>query len=221
MTWEDRAGVAAARWIKPLLHAMLGTPETAYATYVLARETIAAGIDGVFAECGVFAGVHPAIMMKAAQDCKQTRTVHLFDSFQGIPHAGEKDVDNIAGTLFSHPRDGALVSTGISSCSVAGVKGNLSAWGFNQSGFEFHEGWVQDTLPALPETFGAIAMLRVDVDLYEAVKTCLTHMVPRMAPGAVLIVDDLAMAGSRSAVEEFFPISSFTRINDDSAFRRV
>lgn len=53
-----------------------------------------------------------------------------------------------------------------------------------------HPGWFADPLPGrLPET---IALAYLDGDMYDSILTGLTHCVPRLAPGAVILVDDYA-----------------------------
>lgn len=53
---------------------------------------------------------------------------------------------------------------------------------------------------------GSFGCVHIDVDVYEATAFCLRFFAPRLAPGAVMIVDDygfLTCVGARKAVEEF------------------
>jgi len=183
---------------------MLGVPERAYATYVLTKDLIQRDAHGCFIECGVFAGVHPAIMKVAMNRQKVSHVICLFDSFEGIPHAGEHDTDDIAGELHKHGRDGKLEPTGISSCSLEAVKGHMKEWNIDIIDMAFMQGWVEDTVPnsLIVKEQIPIAMLRIDVDLYSATKVCLEHFFPLVIEGGYLVVDDMNLAGCRKAVSE-------------------
>jgi len=190
-------------WVDNVRQRMLGVPERAYATYALTRSLIQREVPGCFIECGVFAGVHPAIMWQA-MSCLgvKDRLIYLYDSFEGIPHAGSNDTDDIAGELFRYGRDGKLESTGISSCSVEQVLQHMDEWGVDTSHMIFQKGWVENTVPTTAGNIGEIAMLRLDVDLYSATKVCLEHLFPLISKDGYLVVDDMNLAGCRKAVDE-------------------
>lgn len=183
---------------------MLGSAPRADATEWMARSAVAEGVPGDFVECGVFAGSHVAVMALVLQELGVTdRKVHLFDSFQGIPHAGDRDVDNIDGRLFDHPRDGALMTTGISACSAKAVLRNMERWGVDPGLLVFHAGWVEHTVPNC--TVERIALFRVDVDLYEPTKVCMETFYPRMSKGGYVVLDDWTVTGARVAALEVIP----------------
>jgi O-methyltransferase len=51
-----------------------------------------------------------------------------------------------------------------------------------------HRGWFSETLPTgLP---ASISFAHLDGDLYDSILTSLRHVYPRLAPGAVCLVDD-------------------------------
>jgi O-methyltransferase len=183
-----------------------GWPESLRFTYDKARELLDAGVDGCLVECGVAAGVHPAVMARACVDAGVSRAVHLFDSFEGIPHGGRYDVE-----WNEHYGDGSgrLERTGIAACSLEEVFANLAAWGFpvgpEGSGFPFaaYVGWFQDTVPKTAPHIGPIAFLRLDGDLYESTKVCLEHLYPLVASGGVIVIDDWNLDGCRAATVEY------------------
>ena len=187
------------QFVEQLRPSALGKPKTLYATYYLARMCLERGVQGDFVECGVFAGVHPALMAYACLDAKQTRKIHLFDSFQGIPRPDANDQRDICGLL--GPGNGELESTGISSCSRSVVASNMQRWGIPQSMLMYHEGWFQDTVPKADIS---IAMLRLDGDLYASTKVCLEHLYPKVNHNGWCIVDDYHLHGCRKAVTEYF-----------------
>jgi O-methyltransferase len=156
-------------------------------------------IAGDFVECGVFAGSQAAAMALAIMDSgDRSRKVHLFDSFIGIPRAGE--FDNDVRPLVGSADSTILESSGISACSIRQVEKHMAAWGIDPALLIYHEGWFQDTVPKAQ--IGAIAILRLDGDLYESTKVCLKHFYPRLSPGAWCIADDFGLDGCRLAIEE-------------------
>lgn len=181
-------------------------------SYRLTADALARGVWGAIAECGVFAGAQAAAMALASLHHGQPRTVHLFDSFQGIPEAGPRDDRTITDLV--GVGQGRLVSTGQSVCSAAAVRQHFAEWGLGDYPFAFHPGWFQDTVPdaadalspprpRTPYTKG-LAVLRLDGDLYESTRVCLEHLAPLVNPGGVIIIDDYALTGCRAACEEYW-----------------
>lgn len=183
---------------------------TLYNTYIMAISVLEKGIPGVFVECGVAAGAQLAAMQLAAMEKAPVgsswfRSIHAFDSFEGIPLAGPKDADQPGIGAITHdvnkPERERLVSSGITVHSEDSVRQNISSFGLPIHSIVFHKGWFQDTVPGWDKP---IALLRLDGDLYESTAVCLKHMEPFLLPGGVCIIDDYALPGCRKAVEEYF-----------------
>jgi len=170
--------------------AALSSHATLQASYDLARLAIERGIPGDFVECGVFAGAQVAAMAKAIPSVNIGRRIHLFDSFQGIPQAGEHDLEYLE----------AGHKAGLSTCSLDQVRDYMTSWKVPPELLIYHPGWFNDTVPAA--NIEKIALLRLDGDLYESTKVCMEHLYPRLSPGGWLIVDDYHLAGCRKAVDE-------------------
>lgn len=174
--------------------------ETLHTTFGMVSEVLGKNIPGCFVECGTFAGSHPAVMAYACTRAGMRRKIHLFDSWEGIPHAGPRDVDNINGVLFNSPKDGVLKSSGIDVISMGQVMEYMVGWGVDQSLMVFHKGWFQDTVPKVD--IGVIAILRLDGDLYESNKVCMEHLYDKVVPGGFIVIDDWAMRGAREAIRD-------------------
>ncbi|MGW0731801.1 TylF/MycF/NovP-related O-methyltransferase [Streptomyces sp. NPDC002851] len=133
------------------------------------------GIPGAVVEVGTFRGA-TALWMRAVLDTlgEESREIHVYDSFQGLPAPSKEDSDHLgAGELVSSPEDVRAVHT---------------QWGKQPP--KIHPGWFDETLPvSLPEP---IAFAYLDGDFYASTLTGLEHCVPRLATGAVLLVDDYA-----------------------------
>lgn len=174
-------------------------------SYLCAEYVVRNGVEGVIVECGVANGAQVGMMARAVKDQLGTRTFNLFDSFQGIPMAGPKDAEQPGIGTPHHdvnaPLADRLVSSGVSAATVEQVKANLALW--NCKGhFVYHKGWFQDTLPHLVN-FPPIALLRLDGDLYESTMVCLRHLYPLVAPGGLVVIDDYALSGCATAVNEY------------------
>lgn len=187
--------------------AALGRISTMHTTEELCLVCVRDGIPGDFVECGVFAGVHPALMEGVATGEGGDRKVHLFDSFEGIPEAGPHDDESI--TALIGKGDGRLVSTGVSACPIAQVKWNMGQWGCDPNRLVYHHGWFQETVPHAEFPRG-IAALRLDGDLYESTMVCLVHLHRRVHRGGFVIIDDYALTGCRAAVDEYRAANGIT-----------
>jgi hypothetical protein len=195
-------------WLDEVGKRALSTRETLYATYDIARTVLRNGTPGDFVECGVFAGSNAAAMARAIMDAewvpgtdgkmhehKSKRRMHLFDSFVGIPQAGPEDREFITA---AHP-------AGLSACPLHDVQAHMREWGIPDELLVWHPGWFFDTLEqSWPEPHGisAIALLRLDGDLYESTKDCMQHLYPLVTPGGWVICDDFHLSGARKAVEQ-------------------
>ncbi|EKE43414.1 hypothetical protein OCGS_2452 [Oceaniovalibus guishaninsula JLT2003] len=158
---------------------------------ILDRTTalIAEGVPGDFVECGVLDGGTAAIMAYAARH-DESRRVHLFDAWEGLPQATDED------------GEGAAVWVGDVVGSPRRVMAVLRKVGAAMDRVTVHRGWFDDTLPVADVR--QIAFLHVDCDFYAPVKLVLNTFVPRMAPGGWVQIDDYqSFEGCRLAVNEF------------------
>ncbi len=170
-------------------------------TFNLAKEMLLK--EGCFVECGVGAGSQIMAMQLACEGTN--KVIYAFDSFEGIPMAGEHDtsqpgIGEIKHDKFS-PLEERLVSSGITCHSSKNVKDNFERFGIPLTNILFIEGWFQNTLPIYDT--GPIALLRLDGDLYESTMVCLEYLYPRVIKGAIVVLDD-DLTGSNKAVYDYF-----------------
>ncbi|TAN38417.1 MAG: hypothetical protein EPN23_02465 [Verrucomicrobia bacterium] len=175
------------------------------------------GIPGAFVECGTWKGGLVGVMALANLRHGLTRrSVHLFDSFEGIPEPdpamdGAKAVAE-AESVGCHPTGKLQAVRGFYENFASGT-GTLEdnrhllerVIGYPVEYLHYHVGWFQDTVPAAAETMGPIAILRLDGDWYASTRVCLEGLFSRLVPGGYLIIDDYGCyEGCRRATDEFF-----------------
>lgn len=162
------------------------------------------GLSGDIVECGVWRGGSMMVVAKQLQRRGETRTLHLFDTFEGMSEPGEHDVA-YSGRSAAEQLASTARKEGASVWCIAGeddVRQNLASTGYPASHIRLVRGKVEDTLPAAaPST---IALLRLDTDWYESTRHELECLYDRVVSGGVVIIDDYGhWQGARKAVDEF------------------
>jgi O-methyltransferase len=188
-------------WFENVCMSSLGHRSSQEATYDTAIAALVHDIPGDFVECGVYAGAQSALMAAAIMDHygrldEAPRRVHLFDTFAGIPAPGIHDFElqrNVGGE---------------SACVIQDVERNMEAWGIPKGMMLYWLGMVETTTAqgdavALLSKSG-IAVLRLDLDLYEGTRAALENLYPLVSPGGYVIVDDYNLSGCRKAVRDYF-----------------
>ena len=166
-------------------------------------------IEGDIVECGIAAGGNFAMMIEGVlcANAKTNKTFWGYDSFIGIQLAGSKDTEQAGIGAITHdtnvPSDQLLVSSGITVHSKQEVINNLKKWGlWDKVSINLIEGWVQKSMiNSHPQ--GKIAILRLDMDVYDPTIFVLRMLYDRVSTGGVIIIDDWALEGVRVAVQEF------------------
>jgi hypothetical protein len=158
-----------------------------------AVEHIAANnVAGDLVECGTARGGSAALMGLAAARRRPDRLLWVFDTFEGLPPPSQDDPD----------RDIAQLYVGDSRGELSEVRMLFARLGI-LPGSRLVQGLFQDTLPVAEVR--SIAVLHIDGDWYESVKTCLDHLYDRVSTGGVIQLDDYGhWEGARKAVDEFF-----------------
>lgn len=155
----------------------------------------------------------------------ESRPLHLFDSFEGLPEPSEKD--GAAAIAYSGGKSsGALTSIRACEANVEEVRRMLTTRArLPESQLHFHVGWFQNTVPAAEPALGPIAVLRLDGDWYDSTRVCLEHLYPLLVPGGVLILDDyFCWEGCRKATDEYRAAHGLTmpiiQVDVDSGYWR-
>ncbi|HEV8065489.1 MAG TPA: TylF/MycF/NovP-related O-methyltransferase, partial [Acidimicrobiales bacterium] len=165
----------------------------AIAQYELYKRIV--GLPGSVLEFGVYKGASLARLLtfRAILEAAGSRAVTAFDNFGEFPRSGDRD-----DLKFIEDFEG-VVGAGF---GVEEVREYLSAKGFDN--FELVPGDVFDTLPNYVADHPQlrIALLHVDVDVYEPTRLVLDCVGDRVVPGGLVVIDDYgAVAGATRAVD--------------------
>lgn len=152
------------------------------------------GVPGDFLEAGVCQG-GASILLRALQVAygQPQRRTWLADSFEGLPaptHEADTNYDFSEGQQpwLAFPR--------------AAVEDNFRTYDLLSEEVVFLPGWFRDTLENAPVP--ALAILRLDADLYESTREVLVALYDRVSPGGFIVIDDYdAFTPCRTAVQEF------------------
>lgn len=158
------------------------------------------GLPGDLVELGIAMGSGIAAMKFACPG----KTVWGYDSFKGIHLAGPNDTEQPGVGQITHDVNGELlVSSGVTVHTREQVNTILFEYlKFKEEDFILVEGWVQHTLPVMKPK--KIALLRLDMDLYDPTFFALEELWDRIVPGGILLVDDGNLAGVVRACDDFF-----------------
>jgi O-methyltransferase len=153
-------------------------------------------IHGDFAEIGVFRG---GLIMAMALKCKQlgvSRTIHAYDTFQGMTPESSADVDRDGIHASRYPPDNVKCFSSFQETSANIRKADYPY-------IVYHIGDILQTDKSLIPT---LALLRLDTDWYESTKFELDVFEPKVSTNGCIIVDDYGhWQGCRKAVDEFRP----------------
>lgn len=153
-------------------------------------------VSGDVVEFGCYVGTTSLFLkrMLAGSD----KRLHVYDSFAGLPDKTSADASPLgeqykAGELF------AAKSEFIKN--------------FKQAGLELpviHKGWFNELTPS--DVPAQICFAYLDGDFYESIKQSLTLIWPRLAKGAVVVVDDYShqgLPGAKKAVDQWLTTHNY------------
>ena len=136
-------------------------------------------VDGDIAEVGTARGGSARLIGEYSSG----KTIHVFDTFEGLPEPGVKDHG---------------FSKGAYMCSLENVQQYLQGLPV-----EFHKGLFPGSATAAQDRH--FSFVHLDVDLYQSTLDCLRFFYPRVNPGGIITSHDYANAeGVNRAFAEFF-----------------
>lgn len=156
------------------------------------RDVVVRGIEGDFAETGVWRGGLCMLAKQVFNELNQNRKVFVIDSFEGLPQPDPKyPADN--GDIHHTYKELAV--------SLDEVKENFRQAGLLDDKVIFIKGWFKDTLPGPIEK---LAILRLDGDMYSSTIEVLETLYSKLSVGGYCIIDDYFLhLGCQKAVNDF------------------
>jgi O-methyltransferase len=138
-------------------------------------------VPGEYAEVGIYQGSTAKVICEAKGD----KTLHLCDTFEGLPEPGEHE---------QH-----VEKKGRFACSQESIQKYLQGF----PNLRLHKGFCpQSVRGVLDDT--RFSFVHLDVDLYASTKECLEYFWPRLLPGGIVISHDYSILdGVRRAFTEF------------------
>jgi hypothetical protein len=138
-------------------------------------------VEGDLAEVGVYRGRSARLLC----ELKGERTLHLFDTFGGLPKTNTKDDFAMLENMYA--------------ADLKSVQEYLKAY----KAVEYYPGLFPDT--SAPVRDRRFAFVNLDVDLYSGTFEGLKFFYPRMTTGGIILVHDYStLVGVTKAVDEFF-----------------
>jgi hypothetical protein len=196
---EDRETVRA------VMPYTLTSAEAVCALADAVRHVVAHGVEGDIVECGVWRGGSMAAAARTLAALKKSdRRLYLFDTFDGMPAPGARDVNFMgerAADLY-RKRNGRGAGSDWNRAAQEEVERVMSSCGYDAALIRLVKGRVEETVPAqAPER---VSILRLDMDWYEPTRHALEHLFPRLSRGGLLIIDDYGhWRGARQAADEY------------------
>jgi hypothetical protein len=155
---------------------------------------------GHVVECGVFKGTSMIrwATFRDVTESQFSRKIIGFDAFGPFPTSSCTHEDDVAFIEKFEAAAGEGITLDEARAVFRHKKMNENV--------EFIQGDVHQTIPRWLEenTQGKIALLHLDMDVYEPTKAALEHLWSRMVRGGVVVIDDYnEVGGATRAVDEF------------------
>jgi O-methyltransferase len=154
--------------------------------YKLLKKVLKRDIPGETVDLGCHEGTSSILIQKVLKKMNSVKSLHIFDSFKGLPELDKKDA-------------GAILKKGALNASKLNLIKNFRRFDLKLP--IIHEGWFKDTLPKkLPDK---ICFAHLDGDLYQSILISLDYIYPKLSKGAVVIIDDYCEPSKQ--LKNYFP----------------
>lgn len=160
------------------------------------------GISGDIVECGVGRGEGLLMFAFLVKDEIKGKKLWGFDSFEGFPEPSEQDKS------IRNLKKGELADTSIYDVLNLLINSGLDKE-FVRSQITLVKGFFNESLTKY--TGSSIALLHLDVDIYDSYLTTLKELYPKVEQGGVVLFDEymatdehLHFPGAQKAINEYF-----------------
>lgn len=158
-------------------------------------------VDGDIVECGVFKGASLSrfVKFRSVFEGSCARKIIAFDIFGDFPEQPTHDLDTAKRLEF-------IKEAGSESIEMEDLKAIFERLGLYKN-IQLIKGNILETVPKykIKNESSKIAMLHIDVDLYEPTKVCLDMLYPLVVNNGIVILDDYnKFPGATKAIDDFF-----------------
>jgi len=168
-------------------------------------------VEGSVVECGIGKGRSFLYLSFLIDKEGKKRKIWGFDSFEGFPEPDKED------SSVRNPKKGEWSDTSISYIKKilknAGIKKE-----FILNNTMLVKGFFNKSLKEYSD--GKIALLHIDVDLYQSYMDVLNKLFPLVAKGGVVLFDEYGednWPGAKKAVDEFFAQTSHEILKEEKS----
>lgn len=169
------------------------------------EKLLIAGKTGSLVEFGCYAGTTSLFIRRLLDAYNNDSVFHVYDSFEGLPEKTEQD-RSVVGDQFVAGELCASRKAFMDNFKKAGLRAPV-----------VHKGWFNKVNPAdVPDD---IMFAFLDGDYYESIRDSLALVAPKLAPGAVVVIDDYAseaLPGAAKAADEWVKANGYTIRNTAS-----
>ncbi len=146
-------------------------------------------LPGDFVECGVNRGFMSSAIMTLLDWDRQGRMFYLLDTFSGVDDRYLSDEDRRTGVAERNSHD---IASGFYTLNIASVRRNFAEW----KNTNIVVGAIPQTLHAVDSE--RIAFVHLDLNCSLPEVEAMDFFWDRLAPGAIVLLDDYAYNGYRS-----------------------
>lgn len=175
----------------PLVSTQVSPPEVQIILSEL-EKVLSANQHGSVVELGCYIGTTSLFIRRMLDRLAPGIKFHVYDSFEGLPDKASHD---------QSPTGEQFVAGELAASKKAFLRGFAHA---SLAPPIVHKKWFRDLLPTdMPES---IMFAFLDGDYYESIRDSLAAIEPKLADGAVIIIDDYAneaLPGAAVAVDEW------------------
>ncbi|MEO8145846.1 MAG: TylF/MycF/NovP-related O-methyltransferase [Betaproteobacteria bacterium] len=142
-------------------------------------------LPGDLIEFGGCRGGLSFFLALCARELGLGKRVHMLDSFEGLPQT-----DTALDGGFERGMMKSDLEEVLQLCAEFDLDGLL----------EIHPGWFEDSLAHMPPK-AQFCLAHLDADVYGSTKTALRYVLPRLAPGGAVVLDDCLYFGISGVVQ--------------------
>jgi hypothetical protein len=156
------------------------------------------GVASHVIECGSYRGATALLIAVLGRLQQTAQTVHMLDTFTGIPDTSRFDVGRRRGEFIAP--DG----------QVAAIQAQADALQVRNR-IEVHRGLFSETFDRLKERDLRFAFVHVDANIYQGTWEACQFAIPRTARGGIVVFDDyngVCDLGARLAIDHYLAPTS-------------